>query len=261
MLQSGDARSETSPNKDRKQIDWRRNKVKEFLVRGYSQFQIAKILHVSQPTISRDIDYILNQSYFKYKRDFGVDLFYNYQKAIFGLDELLIKTWEVIDNPRTDIKQKLKAISLAQNLHNQLFEYKKIAYDTTKLTETGHKLAEREKDLEKREKALQACFKEDATKRIKTLGEIKLRQQTQLLLETTPEERYRLRKKNWMAHDSSWVRRGLNKYDNQGCNQFTGCVRECSYYDNCGTIEDEEWLKINEEDVLRNANRHKAQIL
>jgi Trp operon repressor len=42
---------------NRKQIDWRRNKVRDLLIRGYSQYEISNNLHLSQPTISRDIDF------------------------------------------------------------------------------------------------------------------------------------------------------------------------------------------------------------
>ena len=45
-------------SKYRNQMAWRRNKVKELLARGYQQYDIANTLHISQPTISRDIHYI-----------------------------------------------------------------------------------------------------------------------------------------------------------------------------------------------------------
>jgi predicted transcriptional regulator len=34
--------------------------VRELLIRGYSQYEISNNLHSSQPTISRDIDFIRN---------------------------------------------------------------------------------------------------------------------------------------------------------------------------------------------------------
>jgi hypothetical protein len=40
------------------------------------------------------------------------------------MNDLLVIIWEIIDN-KSDTKQKLKAISLAQQLHNRLFELKK----------------------------------------------------------------------------------------------------------------------------------------
>ena len=59
-----------------------------------------------------------------------------------------------------------------------------MAYTTTDLTHHSQEIAEKLKDVERREKALRTCFKEDAANRVKTLSEIKLRQQTELLLKT-----------------------------------------------------------------------------
>jgi DNA-binding NarL/FixJ family response regulator len=55
-------RTEITHKKYQKQIDWRRNKVRELLIRGYSQYEISNTLHISQPTISRDIDFIRKQN-------------------------------------------------------------------------------------------------------------------------------------------------------------------------------------------------------
>lgn len=48
-------RSGTTAQKYRKQIAWRRNKVHQLLVKGHSQYEISNIMHISQPTIFRDI--------------------------------------------------------------------------------------------------------------------------------------------------------------------------------------------------------------
>ena len=61
-------RAEITYKKYRKQIDWRRNKVRELLIRGYSQYEISNTLHLSQPTISRDIDIIRKQNSTNAKR-------------------------------------------------------------------------------------------------------------------------------------------------------------------------------------------------
>ena len=52
--------SEITHKKYQKQIDLRRNKVRELLIRGYSQYEISNNLHLSQPTISKDIHFIRN---------------------------------------------------------------------------------------------------------------------------------------------------------------------------------------------------------
>jgi predicted transcriptional regulator len=54
-------RAEITHKKYQKQIDWRRNKVRELLIRGYSQYEMSNTLHMSQPAISRDIDLLENR--------------------------------------------------------------------------------------------------------------------------------------------------------------------------------------------------------
>ena len=44
--------------KYKKQMDWRRNKVRDLFSRGYSLPEISNMLHISQSTISRDVNYM-----------------------------------------------------------------------------------------------------------------------------------------------------------------------------------------------------------
>ncbi|MFL6340893.1 MAG: hypothetical protein ACJ72U_05025 [Nitrososphaeraceae archaeon] len=44
-------------NKD-SSIEWRRSKVQELASQGYNQPEISKILQISRPTITRDIQYL-----------------------------------------------------------------------------------------------------------------------------------------------------------------------------------------------------------
>ncbi|MGB0027274.1 MAG: HTH domain-containing protein, partial [Nitrososphaeraceae archaeon] len=46
----------------RDKLEWRRNKVQELLVKGNNHYEIANILHVSRPTITRDIEYLRQQA-------------------------------------------------------------------------------------------------------------------------------------------------------------------------------------------------------
>ena len=69
-------RAEITHKKYQKQIDWRRNKVRELLIRGHNQFEISNTLRISQPTISRDIDYIQAEIQ-KRKKQYGMNYFKN----------------------------------------------------------------------------------------------------------------------------------------------------------------------------------------
>jgi hypothetical protein len=56
-------------------------------------------------------------------------------------------------------------------------------------------------------------------------------------------QRYDEYKEHWYFHKSSWYMRGLNVYDGQGCNGFTGCIPECKFYPKEGKLsEDESFL-------------------
>ena len=63
-------------------------------------------------------------------------------------------------------------------------------------------------------------------------------------LRHTPEQIYQEQKMSLLDHDSSFLIRGLDKYDGKGCNQFSGCVPECRYYPETGRIEISENIRV-----------------
>ena len=95
-------------SKYRNQMAWRRNKVKELLARGYQQYDIANTLHISQPTISRDIHYIQTEMR-KSAENYDKHRFEVYRNNLLGLDEMIKKLWTIADSPKTDSKEKIKA--------------------------------------------------------------------------------------------------------------------------------------------------------
>lgn len=115
------SRSGLTLNKYRNQLAWRRNKVKELLVRGYAQYEIANLLHISQPTISRDIHYIQKEIR-KSTENYGEHLFEIYRNTMLGLDETIKKLWATIDSPRTDAKERIKAITLLKECYKERLE-------------------------------------------------------------------------------------------------------------------------------------------
>jgi predicted transcriptional regulator len=135
------SRSGITLNKYRNQIAWRRNKVKELLTRGYTQYEIASLLHISQPTISRDMHYIQKEIR-KSAENYGEHLFEIYRNTMLGLDETIKKLWATIDSPRTDAKERIKAITLIRECYKDRLELirsepslikQKKYMDTTKL--------------------------------------------------------------------------------------------------------------------------------
>lgn len=101
-----------------KQINWRRTKVKELLFKGYSQQEIIDKLRVSQSTISRDIAIVQSTAYGGVTK-YAESLLENHINYLNGSAELLKKEWEILDNPKTDNKTKLKAAELIMNLYEK----------------------------------------------------------------------------------------------------------------------------------------------
>ena len=108
-------------SKYRNQMAWRRNKVKELLARGYHQHEIANTLHISQPTISRDIHYIQLETR-KSAENYDKHRFEVYRNNLLGLDEMIKNLWTIADSSRTDSKEKIKAIVLIGEYYRERFQ-------------------------------------------------------------------------------------------------------------------------------------------
>jgi predicted transcriptional regulator len=149
------ARAEITQKKYQKQIDWRRNKVRELLIRGYSQYGISNSLHISQPTISRDIHYIQSQIQ-KRNKHYSNELFQAYHNTLAGLNEIVKKMCTILDDPRSDQKEKLKAASLIIECSDKRFNLLKIDPQLHELQQYTDSIIKKEKQLNAKEKILEA---------------------------------------------------------------------------------------------------------
>ncbi len=96
-------------------------KVKELITRGYTQFEISRELHSSQPTISRDI-HNLEKGFAKSPKNYGKRLFSTFEFTMMGYDEIIKKLWSIIDSKNTDDKERIKAITLIGQYYRQRME-------------------------------------------------------------------------------------------------------------------------------------------
>ena len=104
----------------KKQVDWRRNKVLELLVQGQNQYDIAEALQISQPTISRDVQYLRSRAKEEIKLHINEKLPEEYQLCITGINEVLKIAWYMANKLPQDNRLKLQALSLA----NDCYKYK-----------------------------------------------------------------------------------------------------------------------------------------
>jgi predicted transcriptional regulator len=109
-LSKGNPRSGNSEVQYNKQIQWRRNKVQELLVKGFNEYNIATELKVSQSTVSRDISYVQLQARENLQKHIQERLPQEYQCCMAGINRILQLTWEIAEKP-TDDKTRLQAFA------------------------------------------------------------------------------------------------------------------------------------------------------
>jgi DNA-binding Lrp family transcriptional regulator len=135
--------------KEQDLISLRRSKVMELLAQGYTnQREIAQLLNVSEPTVSRDIAHITRESkenldYFVAKR---IPL--EIERCHMALNLVLRKAFEITNLPNAKISEKLHALSVILTTYNKIEDLignRYVADDITKEFER------KEEDLKQRE--------------------------------------------------------------------------------------------------------------
>ena len=99
-------------------IEWRRAKVMELLSKGEgNQSQIASILQVDKSIISRDIQYLRQQSKENIKKYIDERLPEEYEKCLVGLTSILREAWNTSQQTE-DRREKIQALSLAKDCYS-----------------------------------------------------------------------------------------------------------------------------------------------
>ena len=99
------------------QVQWRRDKVREFCSKGYSQREISQILQVGLATVNRDISYLRNEAKTNIKRYIDELLPEEYEKCLVGLTSILKEAWNT-SRQTDDNREKIQALSLAKECYS-----------------------------------------------------------------------------------------------------------------------------------------------
>jgi DNA-binding Lrp family transcriptional regulator len=99
------------------QVEWRRRQVFELSSKGHSQVEIAKTLQISESTISRDLDYLKQQSKKNIRRYVDERLPEEYEKCLVGLTAILREAWSTSQQAE-DRREKIQAFSLAKECYS-----------------------------------------------------------------------------------------------------------------------------------------------
>ncbi|MGC1134977.1 MAG: hypothetical protein WA941_19260 [Nitrososphaeraceae archaeon] len=110
--------SESLIKNARETLQWRRSKVLELSSEGRTQSQIAKVLQVSLATINSDIQYLRQQAKENIRKYVDEKLPFEYQKCLVGLENILSKTWDIVNNAESPERDRMQAISVAMQAYN-----------------------------------------------------------------------------------------------------------------------------------------------
>ena len=103
------------------QVEWRRRQVFELSSKGLSQVEIARKLQIHESTISRDIDYLKEQSKENIRKYVEERLPEEYEKCLVGLTAIQREAWSAAENTQ-DTREKIQALSLAKECYGMKLE-------------------------------------------------------------------------------------------------------------------------------------------
>jgi predicted transcriptional regulator len=149
------SKEDTKLKNNKKQIEWRRNKVRQLLLRGNTQSEISRTLDISQPTISRDIDYI-HSKYITNSKNTIKRLSDEYINISLGIDEMIKNSWKIVDDNRTNVRSRLKAMAVIKECYKYKMEMLGTERTLNQMNAVYQQISLKEKDLTRRENALKA---------------------------------------------------------------------------------------------------------
>jgi DNA-binding CsgD family transcriptional regulator len=112
----------TTREQERNLINIRRSRITELLAKGYTnQGEIARTFNISEPTVSRDIQY-LNHEAQESSKNHIESIALRYSIAETGYKMVLRKAFEISDNPNNTTSENLQSISSITNIIGRLTE-------------------------------------------------------------------------------------------------------------------------------------------
>jgi IS30 family transposase len=108
---------------NRLQIEWRHSQVIQLAADGYSEREIAAQLHLSQPTIHRDIATLRQQAKNDIHKYITDQVPFEYKKTLAGLEGIIkYMSCIIADDARKDTKEKMQAASIKMQALNMKME-------------------------------------------------------------------------------------------------------------------------------------------
>jgi predicted transcriptional regulator len=133
--------------KYQRQIDWRREKVLELASDGYGVREIARLLEISHPTVSRDMQWLRYQAKEQIRKYIDEQVPLEYHKTLTGLQNI-IKSMSDIISKSSDNREIMQASGIkiqALNMKMELVSNANLVHEAIDLVEryrsyTGQKV-------------------------------------------------------------------------------------------------------------------------
>jgi predicted transcriptional regulator len=141
-------------SKKQQQIEWRRNKIDELTVKGFSQSEIARMLEIDKSIVSKDISFLKEEAKETIKNHIQERLPYEYKKCISGLEEIIKEGWIIATtaNKNGDSKEHLSSLALIKDTYStkmDLLTNASLLQDSIKfVSETKENLSNKKEDID-----------------------------------------------------------------------------------------------------------------
>jgi DNA-binding Lrp family transcriptional regulator len=108
---------------ERNLIGLRRSKVLELLSKGYTnQAEIARTLNISEPTVSRDVQFLNRQAQENLRIHVERRIPFEIEKCYIGLNLVLKKAFEITDLDNAKISEKVAALQVVLTTYDKMWE-------------------------------------------------------------------------------------------------------------------------------------------
>ncbi len=98
------------------QMEWRRDRVLELSSQGFSQTDIATVLHVNKSIISKDMARLRHRARENLQHHIHQTIPEEYQKSMNTLNQVLRMTWSIVGKTE-DEKTRLQALALINDVN------------------------------------------------------------------------------------------------------------------------------------------------
>ena len=104
-------------SKSEQRLNWRRDKVKELSVKGYTQRRIADTLKISLALVNEDLQHLRLKAKENISNYLEEYLPAEYENCLDGLNDILQEAWAISTGTDSDKRERMQALSLAKECY------------------------------------------------------------------------------------------------------------------------------------------------